>query len=185
MALKLEKPALQYLASYEAALRQGWSPNTVRPEAAREQLDEIKRDAMAFVAGLDDPDGKGEPIKQPDGSHVSRLPGFQRWLWDGEFSGNIRLTWQKGTTALPSYCLGHIGFTVVPWKQKRGYATRALALLLPEAQKQGLAYVEVTANPDNLASHKVILANGGQLIERFQKPTAYGGGESLRFRIAL
>jgi hypothetical protein len=33
---------------------------------------------------------------------------------------------------------------------------------------------------------KVIEANGGELIERFRKPAAYGhGAESLRFRIPL
>jgi hypothetical protein len=31
----------------------------------------------------------------------------------------------------------------------------------------------------------VIEANGGTLIERFYKPAAYGGAESLRFRIPL
>jgi predicted acetyltransferase len=73
----------------------------------------------------------------------------------------------------------------VPWKQDRGYATRGLALLLPEARAQGLAHVELTTDPDNLASQRVILANGGRLVERFRKAEAYGGGESLRFRIDL
>jgi predicted acetyltransferase len=31
----------------------------------------------------------------------------------------------------------------------------------------------------------VILANGGQLVERFKKPAAYGGKEAYRFRIKL
>ena len=31
----------------------------------------------------------------------------------------------------------------------------------------------------------VIEANGGILVERFQKPIIYGGAESLRFRIVL
>jgi hypothetical protein len=31
----------------------------------------------------------------------------------------------------------------------------------------------------------VIEANGGQLVERFRKPDAYGGSESYRFRIEL
>jgi predicted acetyltransferase len=89
-----------------------------------------------------------------------------------------------GTNDLPRHVLGHIGFSVVPWKRRRGYATRALALLLPDARKEGLAFVELTTDISNVASQRVILANGGQLIEHFTKPAAYGG-EGFRYRIDL
>ena len=81
--------------------------------------------------------------------------------------------------------LGHIGFAVVPWKRGRGLATRALALMLDEPLRLGLPHVEITATPDNLASQRVIEANGGLLVERFNKLPAYGGGEALRYRIPL
>ena len=80
---------------------------------------------------------------------------------------------------------GHVGYSVVPWKRQRGYATRALQLLLAQAAEEGLAYIELTANSHNIASRRVIEANGGKLIERFHKPAGYGGAESLRFRIFL
>lgn len=121
----------------------------------------------------------------PDGSTVPRLPGFHRWLRDGEFCGSLNFRWQPGTSALPPHVLGHIGYSVVPWKQGRGYATRGLALLLPEVWAQGLTHVDLTTDPDNLASQRVILANGGRLVERFRKAAAYGGAESLRWRIDL
>jgi predicted acetyltransferase len=124
-------------------------------------------------------------VTLPDGSTVPRLPGFRRWLWDGEFSGSIGFRWQRGTAQLQPICPGHIGFTVVPEKRGRGYAKQALKLLLSEARDQSLPYVELTTAPDNIASQKVILANGGVLVERFNKPATNGGGESLRFRIAL
>ncbi|HJP59959.1 MAG TPA: hypothetical protein VJ865_08165 [Gemmatimonadaceae bacterium] len=38
---------------------------------------------------------------------------------------------------------------------------------------------------NNVASQHVILSNGGEVIEQFQKPASYGGGVSLRFRIPL
>jgi predicted acetyltransferase len=106
-------------------------------------------------------------------------------MWDGEFAGSIGFRWQPGTTELPPYCLGHIGFSVVPWKRRRGYATQALASLLKMAEDEGLAYVELTTDLTNLASQHVIAANGGQLVEPFLKPVEYGGAESLRFRIPL
>ena len=92
---------------------------------------------------------------------------------------------QPGTNALPPHVLGHIGYTVVPWMRNRGYATRALALLLPEAKAEGLTQVELTAEPDNLASRKVTEANGGVLVETFTAPSAYGHRHAVRYRIVL
>jgi len=186
MTIELVKPALEHLPSYVDALQRGWSPDNVRPEAtAREHLAAIAADPLAFVAGQDDPEAKGPPLTLPDGTQVPRLPGYRRFIWDGEVAGSIGFRWQEGTSALPSHVLGHIGYAVVPWKRGRGYATRALALMLEEARARGLDHVQITAQPDNIASHKVILANGGVLVERFMEDAAYGRGESLRFRVDL
>ncbi len=142
--LQLLVPALAQLDTYADALRRGWSPDNVRlAEAAREELALIAEDKADFIALLDDREAKGGPITLPDGSEVPRLPGYRRWMWDDGFCGSIGFRWQPGTSALPPHCLGHIGYSVVPWKQRLGHATRALALLLPEARKEGLAYVEL------------------------------------------
>jgi predicted acetyltransferase len=121
----------------------------------------------------------------PDGSTVPRLPGFRRWIWDDEFCGSIGFRWQPGTSDLPAHVLGHIGYAVVRWKRGRGYAKRALGLLLREVRSTGLTFVELTTDPDNPASQAVILANGGRLVERFKKEAVYGGQDGLRFRITL
>ncbi len=178
-------PALDRLESYAEALRRGWSPDNIRAEAAVESLAEIERDPEGFVRSLDDPEGKGEPICLPDGSLVPRLPGFHRWMWDGDFCGTIGFRWSPGTPDLPPTCLGHIGYAVVPWKRGRGYATSALAQMLPLARERGLPYVFVTTQPENVPSQRVILANGGELVERFTQLDAHGGGDALRYRIDL
>lgn len=184
--VQLVIPAEQYLLSYAAALRRGWSPNNERGVAASlEELEHIERDPALFIASLDDREAKGPPVKMPDGSEVPRLPGFRRWMWDGEFAGSIGFRWQRGTAELPPYCLGHIGYSVVAWKQRQGYATSALVSLLDEARKLKMPYVEITTDPDNLPSQKVILAAGGQFYERFNKPSQFGGKPCLRFRITL
>jgi predicted acetyltransferase len=184
--MELVWPAKAYLASYVAALSDGWSSDNVRGKvAADEHLAKIGRDADAFLASLVDRQARGDPIALPDGTAVPRLPGYTRWMWDGEYCGSIGLRWQRGTEALPPYCLGHIGYSVVPWKQRRGYATSALRQVLPAARDEGLRYVLLTTDPGNVASQRVIEANGGRLVERFAKLAAYGGGESLRYRIDL
>jgi predicted acetyltransferase len=185
-SMELVWPAEPYLASYVDALERGWSPDNVRGlETTKEELGMIARDRAVFLASLVDREAKGPPIKMPDGSTARRLPGYRRWMWDGEFCGSIGFRWQPGTSELPPYVLGHVGYAVVPWKQDRGYATAALKLTLEEAKAQGLTSVQITTEDDNVPSQRVITANGGVLVERFKKVAAYGGGESLRFRIDL
>ena len=199
--MELLRPAPEHLAGYCAALSQGWSPNNTRPEAAQETLQAIEADAAAYLATTHDPEGLGPPVTLPDGSQVPRLPGVVRWMWDesgmsgengvsGEsrdegFCGVISLRWPKNLGPLPPHVLGHIGYAVVPWKQRRGHATRALGLLLPLARAFGLPHVELTTDTDNLPSQRVITANRGVLVEAFIKPAAFGGTPGLRFRIDL
>jgi len=181
----LVKPSLEHLQSYKEALEKGWSPDTQRKATALDELEKIKQDPKQFVDRLDDMVGRAEPITLPDGSTVPRIPGFRRWMWDGEFCGSIGFRWQKGTVDLPPHVLGHIGYTTVPWKEGRGYAKKALGLILNETRDLGLPYVEITTDPDNIASQKVITANGGVLFEKFTKPAAHHSSEGLRFRIKL
>ncbi len=184
--MELIWPSERYLPVYVAALERGWSADNVRGQAAAlDELEKIAADPAGFLAQLIDRDAKGPPVTLPDGSSVPRLPGYRRWLWDGEFCGSIGFRWQRGSSALPAHVLGHIGYAVVPWKQGRGYAKLALKLLLIEARDEGLTYVELTTDPNNVASQRVITANGGVLVERFKKPAQYGGVDGLRFRIAL
>ena len=113
------------------------------------------------------------------------FPDLRLWLWDGEFCGSIGLRWQPGTAALPPHVLGHIGYAIVPWKGGRGYAKLAVKQMLEHARDEGLEYVEITTDPDNVAPRRVIEANGGILLERFKRPVQYGRSDALRSRIAL
>lgn len=127
-AMQLVRPTLEHLPGYVAALQRGWSPDNIRgAAAAREALARIEKDPRAFVERLEDREAKGPPVELPDGTLAKRLPGYQRWLWDGEFCGVIGFRWRPGTSELPAYVLGHIGYAVVPWKRQLGYATSALA----------------------------------------------------------
>ena len=186
MSLHLVRPAHEHLDAYKAALMQGWSGDSSRPEAAAlEELARISADADTYLDRQVDREALGDPVTLPDGSVVARLPGLRMWLWDGEFCGVIGLRWQNGTTDLPPHCLGHIGYSVVPWKRGLGYATAALGLMLPLARAEGLAHVDITTDVGNLASQRVIVANGGQCLGTFTKPVSFGSTQGLRYRIAL
>jgi len=181
--LQLVKPARDVVDGFVHAVEAGWSPSTIDPEAGRRAVAKIQSDPDAFLASLEDRGALGDPITGPNGEVWPRIPGFARWLWDGEFCGSISLRWVTGTSALPSHVSGHIGYSVVPWKRQRGYATRALALLLPQAKAEGLDKVDITTNADNLASQKVITANGGVLIDAAHQTEHYG--PRLLYRIDL
>ncbi len=180
----LVRPGREHLPSYIEALRRGWDGEDIA-QTTEEAIRLLEGSPDAFLAWFDDPHALAGPVRLPDGSFVPRIPGIARMMWDGEFCGSIGLRWQDGTAALPATCLGHIGYGVVPWKRRRGYATAALSQILPEARAVGLAYVELIADIDNIASQKVIRANGGVLVEQFEKLAANGGGQAFRFRIDL
>lgn len=188
----LLRPTPELLPGYLAALRRGWSPDNVRGAAAvAEILERIASDPTVFFQTTHDPEAKGPPVKLADGSERPRLPGLVRWIWDaqdtgpGGFAGTIGLRWMAGHAPLPSWVLGHIGYAVPAWQRGKGHATRGLALMLDVARSFGLPFVELTTDPDNEVSQRVMTANGAVLVEQFDKGPVYGHQPGLRYRITL
>lgn len=176
----LQTPKLSLLDGYEEAMTRGWSPYT-HDDVAQTELKKLRADRAAYLASLNTQTGF---FVLPDGRMAPRLPSRNFFISDGEFCGRIGLRFQHGMTDLPDYTSGHIGYSITPWKRGRGYATTALAAILPIARDVGLPYVIITCNNDNHPSRRVIEKCGGELIG--EKPDLFLPSViKLQFRIDL
>jgi predicted acetyltransferase len=61
---------------------------------------------------------------------------------------------------------GHIGYDIRPSARQRGHATAMFAAALPVARSLGITRALLTCDEDNIASRKVIEANGGVLEDK-------------------
>jgi RimJ/RimL family protein N-acetyltransferase len=88
------------------------------------------------------------------------VPSTVFWYVSGEHYLGTLVIRHRLTPALAE-AGGHVGYHVVaPWR-RQGHATRMLAAGLVECIRLGLSRVLLTCAPDNIASRRVILANGG------------------------
>lgn len=68
---------------------------------------------------------------------------------------------------------GHVGYFVRPSARRRGHATAMLRESLPWAYDLGIDPVLVTCDDDNVASRRVIEANGGVLEDQRERKLRY------------
>ena len=73
---------------------------------------------------------------------------------------------------------GHVGYEVRPDCRRRGVAREMLRQVLQTPRAQAIGQILLTCAPDNVASQKTILANGGVLVqtayvEKWKRQTSY------------
>ena len=89
------------------------------------------------------------------------VPVTQLWYVDGsDYLGTVVI--RRELTPELARVGGHIGYHVVPSHRRHGHAGRMLADALVFCAHFGLRRVLLTCEPTNVASSKVIEANGGQ-----------------------
>ena len=91
------------------------------------------------------------------------VPQNTCWLLrdNTEIVGNIRIR-HRLTPSLEHHG-GHIGYDIRPSARRQGYGTQQLALALDKARALGLTRVMLTCDMTNIASVRIIEANGGAL----------------------
>lgn len=96
---------------------------------------------------------------------ADRVPCTTLWWVEGnEYLG--RLTIRHQLTEFLREIGGHIGYDVRPTARRRGHATAMLRAALPTAYVLGIDPALVTCDLDNVASRRVVEANGGVLEDR-------------------
>ncbi len=91
-----------------------------------------------------------------------KVPSTIFWYVAGEhYLGTLVI--RHRLTAELAEAGGHVGYHIVaPWR-RQGHATRMLAAGLLKCRSLGLDRVLLTCDPDNEASRRVIVSNGGTL----------------------
>lgn len=94
--------------------------------------------------------------------HPSKVPESIFWLIAQEtFIGRVSIRHTLNESLLQFG--GHIGYEIRPTKRQQGYGKEILRLGLEQAREIGLSRALVTCDDNNIASAKIIEANGGVL----------------------
>ena len=118
----------------------------------------------------------------PTGQIVPKVPFSVFWLVEGdEFIGETHVRHKLNDYLIKEG--GNVGYGIRPSRQGQGYGKLILALALDECRRIGLARVLLTCLQDNVASARIIEANGGELENVIAYPA--GRGPLRRYWIAL
>lgn len=91
------------------------------------------------------------------------VPASRFWLIvdGGRFAGELDLR-HRLNDSLRRFG-GHIGYTIRPSARHQGYGKLLCRLGIKEARRRGIRDILLTCDADNIASRKIIEANGGVL----------------------
>ena len=169
--MKLVTPDIKYKNSFLEALEEYRKEPPTNKHMRNDYYnslskEELENDFGSYIAKVNSY-ARGENL--PEGY----VPETTYWLIDkGEFIGRVNVR-----HILNDYLLreaGHIGYDIRPSKRGKGYGKIMLKLALGKAQELDIKKVLITCSVNNIASKKLIEANGGvfenSLTTRGDKP---------------
>jgi len=169
MTVRLAAPAPLYRRSFLEALREGFRRGS-QPVADEARIRQIERNFPGYLREITDPSGT---IRLPTGEAVPKVPFSVLWLVEGEnFIGEASIRHELNDWLLREG--GNIGYGIRPSRQRQGYGRLILALALEECRRLGIGRVLVTCQDDNLASARIIEANGGAVENVIADPAGRG-----------
>ena len=179
--LGLVTPALEYLPSYIAALKEGHRCGA-SPLATSEQIAGYEARAQSY---LDDLFAPQPPTWTNDkGEEFERVPMTTMWLVDGNtFIGDAKIRHRLNAQLEQSG--GHIGYGVRPSMQGKGMATEMLrhSLIWCRDNLQ-LTRALLSCRVSNEASARVMEKNGGVLVDITPHPF-YPGEMQKRYWVPV
>jgi predicted acetyltransferase len=123
-------------------------------------------------------------VSYPPGGQLSSYYHFKIINGSNQEAGHINLRIQD--TRHVRIAAGHIGYGIHPEMRGNAYSLQACRALAPFALKFHKRII-LTADPDNLASIRIIEKLGAELIEEVMVPKndpAYKGGARRKLRYA-
>lgn len=152
--MPLVQPQEQYKESFIAAIKE-FQNSDLHGRYKDLDAEDIDKNFSRYIAKLD-AESKGINLSE------GRVPQSTYWLIDhDEFIGRVRI--RHSLTDELRKIGGHIGHDIRPSQRKKGYGKTILRLALLRAKELGIDNALVTCDATNIASRKVIEANGGKL----------------------
>jgi len=157
--LKLVLPSKKYIKGNTAYIKELYKRREITKRELNDKIEKRKK-VPTFLRRLRD-NRNGINLEKGQVAHTVY------WLVDDKkFIGvlrlNKKLNKQRRTRG------GNIGYAIRPSKQKKGYGTEILRLGLLKAKIQGLKKVRIDCRENNIASKKIIEANGGIFINKIK-----------------
>lgn len=159
--MKLVQPSKKYKKSFLQAVEEYHAVDAEdRRDIFELNIEELQHDFSLYVSKV---------LSQSEGKNLPEgyVPQTTFWLIDSdEFIGRVSIRHILTESLLQEG--GHIGYDVRPSKRRMGYGEKILELSLSKAKKLGIRKALVTCYETNVASRKIIEANGGVLENRLQ-----------------
>jgi predicted acetyltransferase len=170
----LTDPAVRFRSSFLAAVKEfqddreyglSWFVTDIEDEALYDEAAFERYVARLLAEGTE------------AGARAGFVPASTLWWTEGEeVLGRLGL--RHFLTPRLERVGGHIGYDVRPSARRQGHVGAMLKAALPIAAELGITEALLTCDVTNIASRRVIEANGGRLIDqidgklRFRVPTS-------------